>query len=218
MHTASYAEIQRVLADERSMTDAAEAHGTLAGALCTAPTYRFEDWLQEILPEGRAQRRSAGACASLYFVTSETLTAQMLEFQPLLPEDASAARRARPALAQWCVGFLYGLGSGSIQDLQALPGEVGEVVRDFDEITRVGVDGGESEEQNESAYAELVEFVRVGVQLVFEELEALRDAPAAGAARTPLALRPSVRCPIPSHGRAKPRHSEVTNSPAAAAS
>jgi hypothetical protein len=37
----------------------------------------------------------------------------------------------------------------------------------------VGVDG-EEEEQNESAYAELVEFVRVGVQIVFEELESLR--------------------------------------------
>jgi uncharacterized protein len=174
MHTASYTEIQRVLADERSMTDAAEAHGTLAGALCTAPAYRFEDWLQEILPDGRAQPLSTGALRSLYFVTAETLNGAELEFHPLLPEDASPLDERTAALAQWCVGFLYGLGSGSIPDLGALPGEVGEVIRDFDEITRVGVDGGEGEEQNESAYAELVEFVRVGVQIVFEELEALR--------------------------------------------
>ena len=174
MHTASYTEIQRVLADERSMTDAAEAHGTLAGALCTAPTYRFEDWLQEILPDGRAQPLSTGALRSLYFVTAETLNGTELEFHPLLPEDASPLDERTTALAQWCVGFLYGLGSGSVPDLGALPGEVGEVIRDFDEITRVGVDGGEGEEQNESAYAELVEFVRVGVQIVFEELETLR--------------------------------------------
>jgi uncharacterized protein YgfB (UPF0149 family) len=177
MQTASYAEIQRVLLDERSMTGAAEAHGTLVGALCTAATYRFEDWLQEILPEGRAHSLSAGALRSVYFVTSETLTGQDLEFQPLLPEDAQPLNERTAALAQWCVGFLYGLGSGSIEDLKTLPGEVGEVVRDFDEITRVGVDGGETDEQNESAYAELVEFVRVGVQLVFEELEPLRAAP-----------------------------------------
>jgi uncharacterized protein len=178
MHTASYTEIQRVLADERSMTDAAEAHGTLAGALCTVPTYRFEDWLQEILPDGRAQPLSSGALRSLYFITAETLNGAELEFHPLLPEDASPLDERTTALAQWCVGFLYGLGSGSIPDLTALPGEVGEVIRDFDEITRVGVDGGQSEddsgEQNESAYAELVEFVRVGVQIVFEELESLR--------------------------------------------
>jgi uncharacterized protein YgfB (UPF0149 family) len=159
------------------MTDAAEAHGTLVGALCAMTAYRFEDWLQEILPAGGAQALSSGALRALYFVTSETLAGTDLEFQPLLPEDPQPLSERTAALAQWCVGFLYGLGSGSIQDLKTLPGEVGEVVRDFDEITRVGVDGGESDEQNESAYAELVEFVRVGVQLVFEELGPLRDAP-----------------------------------------
>ena len=177
MHTASYTEIQRVLADERSMTDAAEAHGTLAGALCTASTYRFEDWLQEILPEGKAHDISNGALRGLYFLTTETLAGTDMAFEPLLPEDAQPLDERARALSQWCVGFLYGLGSGAIQDLSRLPGEVGEVVKDFDEITRVGVDAGDSEEQNESAYAELVEFVRVGVQLVFEELESLRDQP-----------------------------------------
>jgi uncharacterized protein YgfB (UPF0149 family) len=175
MQTASYAEIQQVLTDERSMTDAAEAHGTLVGALCTMTAYRFEDWLQEILPEGGVQALSSGSLRALYFLTSETLAGQDLEFQPLLPEEQQPLNERTAALAQWCVGFLYGLGSSSLQDLKTLPGEVGEVVRDFDEITRVGVDGGETDEQNESAYAELVEFVRVGVQLVFEELESLRE-------------------------------------------
>jgi uncharacterized protein YgfB (UPF0149 family) len=179
MQTASYAEIQRVLIDERSMTDAAEAHGTLVGALCAMTAYRFEDWLQEILPDGAAQALSGTALRALYFVTAETLAGTDLEFQPLLPEDRQPLNERTAALAQWCVGFLYGLGSGAIQDLKTLPGEVGEVVRDFDEITRVGIDGGESDEQNESAYAELVEFVRVGVQLVFEELGPLRDTPEA---------------------------------------
>ena len=35
----------------------------------------------------------------------------------------------------------------------------------------------QSEDSNESAYAELVEFVRVGVQLLFEELAPARRAP-----------------------------------------
>ena len=175
MPTASYDEIQRVLADERSMTDAAEAHGTLVGALCTTSTYRFEDWLQEILPEGRAQPVSTAALRGLYFLTTETLAGAEMSFEPLLPEDAQPLDERAAALSQWCVGFLYGLGSGSIQDLSKLPGEVGEVVRDFDELTRVGVGSGESEEENEGAYVEIVEFVRVGVQLVFEELESVRE-------------------------------------------
>jgi uncharacterized protein YgfB (UPF0149 family) len=183
MHTASYAEIQRVLADERSMTDAAEAHGTLAGALCSATTYRFEDWLQEILPDGRAQQPvSTGALRGLYFLTTETLAGAEMSFEPLLPVDAQPHAERAAALSQWCVGFLYGLGSGAVQDLSKLPGEAGEVIKDFDELTRVGVGAGDSEEENESAYTELVEFVRVGVQLVFEELESVREHPGDGEA------------------------------------
>jgi len=55
-------------------------------------------------------------------------------------------------------------------------------VRDFAEITRAGVDAQQGEESNESAYAELVEFVRVGVQLLFEDLAAARQLPAPSAA------------------------------------
>ena len=74
-------------------------------------------------------------------------------------------------------GFLYGLGSSSLNDAAGLPGDVGEIVRDLSEITQVGVDAEEGVESNEGAYAELVEFVRVGVQLVFDELEPLREPP-----------------------------------------
>jgi uncharacterized protein YgfB (UPF0149 family) len=40
------------------------------------------------------------------------------------------------------------------------------------------VDSGDSDEANEEAYTELVEFVRVGVQLLFDELARYRDRPA----------------------------------------
>lgn len=177
MNQASYTEIQRVLEDERSMTDAAEAHGTLAGCLCAAIGYRFEDWLREILPEGRAHPLATAALRVLYLDTAGSLEGSDMEFDLLLPEDEASLDTRTGALAQWCQGFLYGLGGGAIQDATGLPGEVGEIVRDLSEITHVGVDSGQSEESNESAYAELVEFVRVGVQLVFEELSPLRDQP-----------------------------------------
>ena len=74
-------------------------------------------------------------------------------------------------------GLLYGLGSRVIQDASRLPGDAGEVVRDLTEITRVGIDADDSLESNESAFTELVEFVRVGVQLVFDELEPVRGQP-----------------------------------------
>src|ERR1700716_4764694 len=70
MHTENYTEIQRVLAEERSLADAAEAHGTLAGCLCAAIGYRFEDWLLEILPEGRAHPMAKETLRELYVDTA----------------------------------------------------------------------------------------------------------------------------------------------------
>lgn len=178
MIQAHYADIQRVLDEERSLTDAAEAHGTLAGCLCTAAEgYRFEEWLLEILPEGRAQPLAAATLRALYSATAGTLRAPDMEFELLLPGDTQSIGARASALAQWCQGFLYGLGSGVVQDASSFPGDVGEIVRDLTEISRADVDVAQSEESNENAYAELVEFVRVSVQVVFEELEPLRDRP-----------------------------------------
>jgi uncharacterized protein YgfB (UPF0149 family) len=174
MHLPDYTGIQQLLARTRSLAAAAEAHGTLAGCLCGAAGYGFEDWLREILPEGRADAAAVTTLRELYTGTAQALLQPDMEFELLLPGDEETIDARTAALAEWCQGFLYGLGAGGIPDAAGLPGEAGEIVRDFSEITRAGVDAGEEPESNESAYAELVEFVRVGVQLLFEELAAAR--------------------------------------------
>ena len=134
----NYAELQRLMADCRALTEPAEAHGSLAGALCASEGYRLD---------------------------------------LLMPDDDEPLELRAAALTSWCNGFVYGLGTGGAADPERLPGDAGEIVRDLAEITRAGVDEREGEEANEAALAELVEFVRVGVQVVFEELGALRAPP-----------------------------------------
>jgi uncharacterized protein len=176
-----YDHIQQLLVQERSLADAAEAHGTLAGCLCATAGYRLEDWLREILPEGRAAPETSATLEELFTATAGALLQPDMEFEPLLPADDQTIDVRTAALAHWCQGFLYGLGAGAIADATELPGDTGELVRDFIEISRAGVDASQDEDSNEAAYAELVEFVRVGVQLLFEELAALR-APSTPAA------------------------------------
>ncbi|MEO7775298.1 MAG: UPF0149 family protein [Steroidobacteraceae bacterium] len=174
MSILSYATVQQALSQSRALTDAAEAHGTLTGALCAARSYRLEDWLAEILPEGQAAPATGGTLDGVFETTRVALDDEELGFEPLLPEDEDSLEARTTALGEWCHGFLYGLGSGSLPDLRSMQGEVGEILQDLTEITRVGVDAGSGEDANESAYVELVEFVRVGVQILFEELRHLR--------------------------------------------
>ena len=49
---------------------------------------------------------------------------------------------------------------------------------------RAGVDETDGPEANEGALTELIEFVRVGVQVIFEELSALRSPGAVPAGAT----------------------------------
>jgi uncharacterized protein YgfB (UPF0149 family) len=101
----------------------------------------------------------------------------------LLPDDDTPLAMRADALSQWCQGFLYGLGSGTTGDPAEVSVEAAEIIRDFTEITQVGVDADEQTEDNEVAFAEVLEFVRVGVQLLFVELAPARgEEPAPGAA------------------------------------
>jgi uncharacterized protein len=170
-----YAEIQRSLRASHALTDPSEAHGTLAGALCASSPYRLQDWLAEILPEGGGDGAIDPALATLYAATVEALQGRELDFDLLMPDDDRPIEERTRALTAWCTGFLYGLGTNGVADPQRLPGDLPEIVRDLTEITRAGVDASDSPEANESALAELVEFVRVGVQMVFDELETVRD-------------------------------------------
>ena len=170
-----YSEIQRSLVDSHALAEPAEAHGTLVGALCALGPYRFEDWLAEILPDGAMVRPPEPALAMLYTRTVASLSGRDMDFDLLIPDDERPIEERTRALTSWCTGFLYGLGTNGAADPQRLPAQLGEIVGDLAEITRAGVDASDSLEANESALAELVEFVRVGVQLLFDELEPLRD-------------------------------------------
>jgi uncharacterized protein YgfB (UPF0149 family) len=172
------------LSESRAVTEPAEAHGTLAGALCATGAYRLEDWLADILPEGAATGDAAAQLRELYDETRAALTSTQMQFDLLMPDDEQPIELRTEALTLWCNGFVYGLGTSGAPDPELLPGDAGEIVRDLAQIMRAGVDEREGLEANEAALAELVEFVRVGVQVVFEEMGALRHP--APAPRLPL--------------------------------
>jgi uncharacterized protein YgfB (UPF0149 family) len=181
MPTATYDEFERVLRDARAVPEPAEAHGTLAGALCSSRDYGLIEWLHEILPDDSPDEDAlqSSVLQNVYDSMVRTLAGNEADFAPLLPDDEVPLSKRADALSSWCQGFLYGLGSGPASDPSKVSTEAGEIIRDFTEITHVGVDADEQNEENEIAFAEVVEFVRVGVQLLFVELAPARGEEAA---------------------------------------
>lgn len=168
----SYTLCSRALARARAELGAAECHGLLCGLLCGVDERAPQRWLEEVLgPEGRV-RKARDECRSellrMLTETVRTLCSGQCNFVPLLPGDDTGLGVRSEALADWCSGFLYGIGSAG--DVQArLSKDAQEVLSDFSEVTRLTSDAEESE-ASEADYSEIVEYMRVGVMLIFEEL------------------------------------------------
>ncbi len=62
---------------------------------------------------------------------------------------------------------------------ERLGGEpLADIIKDMLQITRAAADEDSDDETNEEAYAEVVEYLRVAVQLTYEELVEFRPADA----------------------------------------
>ena len=160
----------------------AELHGTLTGLLCANGQAGAEVWLQNLfpnVPEGDLLADEAFTeLKQLHEATREQLNAPECEFQLLLPDDEANLDDRVHALGEWCQGFLVGLSLGGIKDFKALSGDAREIAEDIVEIARAdssySFDGSE---EDEHAYAELVEYLRVGVMLLNEEIQPSQAPP-----------------------------------------
>ena len=158
---------------ERAEADvtAAEFHGTLCAMLCTRPDVRLETWVSEIVvsehpPEGDAWSRALREEGER---SLRALREGDFDLELLLPDDDEPLRERSRALTDWCKGFLYGLGVAGRDATECLSEDAREVVADLAEFTRLDTDE-ESSESAEKAFAEIVEYLRVGVLLIYEEL------------------------------------------------
>jgi len=165
-----YSDLASTLAVIGSRQDVSAFHGALCGALCREkpealdPASLLED--DDLSVDGAAAAQLREFCEQAV----AALTDAELGFHPLLPDDAVPLNERAQALGAWCEGFLFGLSARVKFDLKACSEEVREVVADFTQFTRASIGAGDDLEVEEGAYAELVEYVRVGAQLVYMEL------------------------------------------------
>lgn len=181
-----YDQVNDALRGVPSEFDAAEFHGQLCGLLCSCDGLQLHDWLMVSLPESDPSSLSP-LTHELFRVlldhSQAGLSGADFGFQLLLPDDEASLAARLEALANWCQGFLFGISHAGVSDIQALPGELPEIVEDFLSISRAENFELENEEDDEAAYMELVEYVRVGVQLFSEELRQSENAAASPGAQ-----------------------------------
>lgn len=171
---ATHAELSRTLHALRAGVSASELHGSITGFLCAGGLPRDGRWLHALaLDEVDAAVADAGEQQlfdRLFSACAEELADPELAFGLLLPDDSASIDDRAVALVDWCRGFLGGLGVSGADVDNGLGGEGGEVLSDLARIAATRFDAGDTAEDDEEAYAEVVEYVRVGVLLLHSVL------------------------------------------------
>ena len=178
-----YSELVEALATANMPIGLAELHGGLCGAMCIGGSAAGRAWLEQNLAECEVEpahlEQLRGDLVALQVDTWRRLAGSEMAFEPLLADDDYALEDRLQGLASFCHGFIVGLGLAGFQ-LTGLQrestDEIDEIVRDFSEISQAAIHAqdGEDDDQADFALMEVTEYVRIGVQIVYEEFSQQR--------------------------------------------
>jgi len=152
---------------------ASTLHGIITGSACTMGlNCETIDYLSLIKPYQALKSEQLiqlSDSLNLYFdETVQLLDGQMFEFEVVLPDDQASPQLRTEELAAWCRGFLTAYRHIVKKD-DVLSEDAAEALQDLTQITLAETGEGEMDEL-EAALAELEEYLRISVQLIFDDL------------------------------------------------
>lgn len=156
----------------------AECHGIGCGLLCRLPDASLDaymgllDMLEVVKSPGNGLRL---ALEDLLNATGAQLSDEDMSFSLWLPNDEEILEERTLALAQWCSGFLAGLGSSGDETLKAMSDEANDALKDLQQISTADVTDTTESEEDEIAFAEIVEYIRVVILMIREDLRGPDD-------------------------------------------
>jgi len=168
---------------------ATESHGALCGMLCAQGATEASQWMLCVLGEhdetSKGLQQVGKKLLAMHQMSVEQMNGTDAEFELMLPDDDEPLEMRVEALGMWCQGFVYGLAIGGIKEDTVLPEDSKELIQDILEISRAGyVADNEAEiaadeedsEEDEVAFMEVCEYVRMGILLIYEELQPLQSS------------------------------------------
>ncbi len=169
-----YNKVPEMMSKVGTAVGPAELHGLLCGFLCLGQKTNGQPWLDTLLGEldtPEAAEQSQALLVELYDISDAHLQDEDLTFSLLLPPDDECLNLRVGALGEWCQGFLAGLGFAGIAQSESNDDEIDEILADISEISKVDFDFMPGSEEDEVAYTEIVEYVRMAAILLFTEYQ-----------------------------------------------
>jgi len=185
---ADIAGLEDLLFQVDATMSAIESHGALCGMLCASGSVEAPQWLLHVLGEqaegqsSSALKTAAAQLMQIYQLTISQMNSSDAGLDLFLPDEDEPLEERVEALSLWCQGYVYGLAAGGIKQDTVLPEDTSELIQDIVETSRIGQDSLDddeeegSREEDEVAFMEVVEYVRMGVLLIYEELQPIQTS------------------------------------------
>lgn len=149
---------------------AAEYHGSVCGRICAGGK---DSILLETEGEPAANQAEMmeawHGLEQCWRLSRAELESGDMTFSATLPDDEEDLLVRTAELGAWCRGYLYGLASIGGAPADKLSPEGQEIIEDLAAIAQVGI-GEDDQEVEEASLAEIVEYLRVTIQIIYLEL------------------------------------------------
>lgn len=165
----SYTEITTALQSAETPFLPAQIHGYICGLLCGTSGKMDNSW-QNAFIENKKNRAAREILQQLSETSYHLISEFSFEFTLMLPEDKIDINLRTEALGSWCQGFITGLKQSHVPIENREASEMTDALNDLIEIAKVSFGDIKSNDEDEMAYFELVEYVRLAVLMIFHEL------------------------------------------------
>ena len=171
-----FVEVDEFLSDVESSTTASELHGILAGLVCAGVEEDdIDNWLPVLCLENTylsedEYRPFKQDVQAVYVQVTKDLDDYELGFDILLPEESTALVDRVAAMRSWCIGYLKAIVEYGELSPESLSDDCAEFLEDVGQFSNLDLEDDQFDEELEASYMTLHEYLRVGVQLVYESL------------------------------------------------
>jgi len=151
----------------------AELQGALCGLLCLDSQANRLTWYKRLFSEIEPDEKEIIDLTTLFDQTVQSLNSLDFDLQLDLPDDQAPLPSRISAMADWCQGLVYGLGTSGLKDDTELSVDGQEYIADVIKISQISDDVLEDSNEEETNFEELVEYLRMGLFLLYSELQPL---------------------------------------------
>lgn len=167
-----YEMLQAALSGAGVESGSAEIHGLLCGIVCRGDV-DTTNWSSVLAAAGTpldtVPEELRRTLAGLMAASAGSLSDGQMHFSLLLPDPETGIRVRADGIASWCQGYVMGLALGGSSGMEGLSPEAREAVADLIQISGAMADRDGDAETQDKALSEIEEFVRVAVQLIYED-------------------------------------------------